>query len=212
MAVISRGYRARRRRSVRVAAPRTSPPHGPCSISCPAPSCTQNTATSSAMRRAWARLCVTITTRVLAAQRRDQVLDDAARDRVERAARLVHQQHLGFEHQRARQAEPLLLPAGERQRRRVEPVLAPRPRGPTRRSAASASASAPRRSRMPWCSSGNVEVAPDRQRERVRPSGRSCRRGGAARPRRRARLVDVAAVERDPAVDARSRGSGRSSG
>ena len=51
------------------------------------------------------------------------------RARVERRARLVEQQHLGPRRQRAGDAEPLLLAAGEAQRRVVEVVadLVPQP-------------------------------------------------------------------------------------
>ena len=42
-----------------------------------------------------------------------QLLDLLRRDRVERASRLVEQEHFGLVGERARDAEPLLLPAGE---------------------------------------------------------------------------------------------------
>src|SRR5262249_40434273 len=53
----------------------------------------------------------------------DQLLDLGRRDRVERRTGLVHQQDLGFHRQRARDAEPLLLPAGEAWAGFVEGVL-----------------------------------------------------------------------------------------
>ena len=45
------------------------------------------------------------------------------RDRVERRARLVHQDHVGLDREAARDAQPLLLPARERVRRLLELVL-----------------------------------------------------------------------------------------
>ena len=57
------------------------------------------------------------------AQLHDQLLDLLGRLRVERRAGLVEQQHLRLRHQRPRDAEPLLLPAGELQRRMGEVVL-----------------------------------------------------------------------------------------
>ncbi len=44
-------------------------------------------------------------------------------DRVEAGGRLVEQQDLGLQRQAAGDAQPLLLPAGEAQRRAVQPVL-----------------------------------------------------------------------------------------
>ena len=52
----------------------------------------------------------------------DQLLDLRGGDGIERRRGLVHQEHLGLDRQRARDAEPLLLPAGEIERRRLEPV------------------------------------------------------------------------------------------
>ena len=51
--------------------------------------------------------------RVLGLELVDQVLDRRGRDRVEGRARLVHQQHLRLDRDRAGDAEPLLLAAGE---------------------------------------------------------------------------------------------------
>ena len=56
--------------------------------------------------------------RVAALQLVNQLLDPLGRDRVERRRRFVHQQDLGLDRQRARDAETLLLAAGERERRR----------------------------------------------------------------------------------------------
>ena len=61
--------------------------------------------------------------RDLLAQLDDQVLYHLRRLRVERRAWLVKQQHLGIGGQRASDAEPLLLAAGEAQRGMVEVVL-----------------------------------------------------------------------------------------
>src|SRR6202035_4642700 len=52
----------------------------------------------------------------------DEILDDACRDRVERAARLVHQQHLRTRSDRSCDAQPLLLTARETQCRTIEIV------------------------------------------------------------------------------------------
>ncbi len=68
-------------------------------------------------------------------------------DRVERRAGLVHQQHLGLDGERAGDAEPLLLAAGERQRRALAAGPSPRPRA--RRAAATARPARPCRRVMP---------------------------------------------------------------
>ena len=52
---------------------------------------------------------------VLLRQLPHQVFDLQRGDRVERAARLVHQDHVGLDGERARDAQALLLPAGERE-------------------------------------------------------------------------------------------------
>src|SRR3954447_576272 len=57
------------------------------------------------------------------AQLDDQVLDHLRRFRVERRAGLVEEQDLGLGRQRPGDAEPLLLAAGELQRRMVEVVF-----------------------------------------------------------------------------------------
>ena len=53
----------------------------------------------------------------------DQILDLRGRDRIERGARLVHEDDLGLDGDRAGDAQALLLAAGERQRAVVEAVL-----------------------------------------------------------------------------------------
>src|SRR5262249_53135024 len=53
----------------------------------------------------------------------DKLLDASGGDGVERARRLVHQQHLWFHGKGPRDAEPLLLPSGQRGGSRVQPVL-----------------------------------------------------------------------------------------
>src|SRR5688572_6610257 len=52
--------------------------------------------------------------RVAAAQLPDQLFDARRSDRIERRARLVHEQHLGVDRDRARNAQALLLTARER--------------------------------------------------------------------------------------------------
>ena len=52
-----------------------------------------------------------------------QVLDARGRDRIERRSRLVHQDHVRLDGERARDAEALLLAAGEPERVVLEPVL-----------------------------------------------------------------------------------------
>src|SRR3982751_6872083 len=53
----------------------------------------------------------------------DQFLDALRRDWIERRGGLVHQQHVGPDRQRARDAQPLLLPPGEGERRFVQAIL-----------------------------------------------------------------------------------------
>ena len=53
----------------------------------------------------------------------DEIFDLARRDRVERRGRLVHQDDFGIDGETARDAEPLLLPARERERGAVEAIL-----------------------------------------------------------------------------------------
>ena len=61
--------------------------------------------------------------RVVLAQLHHQVLDPAGRDRIERRARLVHQDHVGLDREAARDAEPLLLAARHAEGVRLQPVL-----------------------------------------------------------------------------------------
>jgi hypothetical protein len=51
--------------------------------------------------------------RVVALQGVHEVLDARRGDRIERRSRLVHEQHVRLDGEAARDAEPLLLPAGE---------------------------------------------------------------------------------------------------
>jgi hypothetical protein len=67
--------------------------------------------------------------RVIPLQLEDQLLDALGRHRVEGGAGLVHQQHLGLVAQRAGDAEPLLLAAGEAGGHVIEPVLDLVPKG-----------------------------------------------------------------------------------
>src|SRR6266508_4113531 len=52
-----------------------------------------------------------------------QLRDARGGDRVEGRAGLVHQQHVGLDGDRARDAEALLLPAGQAERALVQPIL-----------------------------------------------------------------------------------------
>ena len=61
--------------------------------------------------------------RVVALELVHQVLDPRRRDRVERRRRLVHQDHVRLDREAARDAEALLLAAGEAERRLLQPVL-----------------------------------------------------------------------------------------
>ena len=61
--------------------------------------------------------------RLLGAPREDELIDLRGRNRVERAAGLVHEQHLGIRRDRARNAEPLPLAARKLGRARVEAAL-----------------------------------------------------------------------------------------
>src|SRR5512133_1041924 len=61
--------------------------------------------------------------RVLLLQPVDQLLDALSGDRVQRRRRFVHQQDLRFDGERPGDAEPLLLPAGERQRALLQAIL-----------------------------------------------------------------------------------------
>src|SRR4051794_39111276 len=61
--------------------------------------------------------------RVVGLELVDQVLDRGGGDRVERRARLVHQQHLRLDRDGPGDAQALLLTAGEAHARLAEPVL-----------------------------------------------------------------------------------------
>src|SRR5258705_6252590 len=61
--------------------------------------------------------------RVALPELRDELLDLQRRDRVHGAARLVHQDHLRLDRDRARDAQPLLLAAGESDPCLAEAVL-----------------------------------------------------------------------------------------
>jgi hypothetical protein len=61
--------------------------------------------------------------RVVALQLVHEVFDARRRDRVERRGRLVHQDHVRLDRERARDAQTLLLPARERERILLQPVL-----------------------------------------------------------------------------------------
>src|SRR5215471_2992510 len=61
--------------------------------------------------------------RVVALELVDELLDLLRRDRVERRCGLVHQDDLGLDRERPRDAEPLLLAAREAERRGVEAIL-----------------------------------------------------------------------------------------
>src|SRR3546814_7604492 len=70
--------------------------------------------------------------RVAALQFVDQLLDPRGRDRIERRARLVHQDYLSIDRDRAGDAQPLLLPARQRGAAVMEAILdlVPQPRLP----------------------------------------------------------------------------------
>ena len=61
--------------------------------------------------------------RVIFFQFGDQFLDLHGRDRVQRRTGFVHQQHFRLHRQQPGDAQALLLPAGQRHRRRLQPVL-----------------------------------------------------------------------------------------
>ena len=92
-------------------------------------------AVRSATRAACCMLWVTITIVTRALSSIDQLLDLQRRDRVERRAGLVHQDHLGVDRERAGDAQPLLLAAGETRAGLVQPVgdLLPQPGAAQRR-------------------------------------------------------------------------------
>ena len=80
-------------------------------------------AVRSLTRPACCMLWVTITIVYSVLDLLHQVLDAGGRDRVERRARLVHQDHLGLDGDRAGDAQALLLAARQAERRALQPVL-----------------------------------------------------------------------------------------
>ena len=61
--------------------------------------------------------------RVLALELVDEILDARRRDRIERRRGLVHEDHVRLDRERARDAEALLLAAGEAERVLLQTVL-----------------------------------------------------------------------------------------
>ena len=140
----------------------------------------------------------------------DQLLDLLRRDRVERAGRLVEQQHLRLVGERARDAKALLLPAGETERRCAKPVLH---FVPERRAA-----QRPLHDRIDRFRVGNAvdagavgDVVVDRLREMDSSAGTPFPRAAAARPRRATARRYYCRRARDR-LRAGSRESGRSAG
>ena len=133
----------------------------------------------------------------------DQLLDLQRRDRVERRAGLVHQDHLGFDRERARDAQPLLLAAREARRRARAGGRRPRPTG--RRCAAPPRPCACRspRLRRAEAQAGGDVVEDRHRRERVGlledHADRAAHRDDVDRG-----VVDVEVVEQHPALGARA--------
>lgn len=108
---------------------------------------------------------MTISTRVAAPQAHDQVLDDAAGEGIERAARLIHEEHFRREDQGFGHTQPLLLAtprAGESRRSLTSSHR------PTSRSTVSTARAICSLSRSPCSRRGNSRFLPDRQGKRVR--------------------------------------------
>ena len=80
-------------------------------------------AVRSETRAACCMLCVTMTTVMSRAQLVDQLLDLLRADGIQRRRRLVEQQHLGLDGERAGDAEALLLAAGQADRAVAQPIL-----------------------------------------------------------------------------------------
>ena len=134
--------------------------------------------------------------RVRLLQRMHQILDARGCDRVERRGRLVHQDHVGLDGERAGDAQALLLAARERQRASLQPVLDLVPeRGPLQRAVHTLVevAAHPERARPVR------DVVVDRLRERVRALE------DHADPLSHLDRVDSAAVEVESVVEDRSR-------
>ena len=128
----------------------------------------QKKAVWSETRAACCMLCVTMTIVYLRLQLIHELFDSLGRDRIQRRRRFVHQQNLRLNRERARNAQPLLLSARQRNRRIVQPVLdfvpdAPRPSGSPRR----APAAPPRLARQPVDPQAVGDVLENRLRERV---------------------------------------------
>ena len=98
----------------------------------------------------------------------DQLLDALRGDRIERRRRLVHQQDLRLDGQRAGDAQPLLLAAGERQRRGVQPVLDLVPERRRLQARLDPAAQLGARARSAVDAQAVGDVVEDRLRERVR--------------------------------------------
>ncbi len=139
----------------------------------------------------------------------DQLLDHRRRDRVERGGRLVHQEHVGPCGDRPRDAQPLLLPAGQAGARLAQPVLdlVPQSRPPERgldqrrelrlvRASARGCAARRRRSRRSTSGTGSASGTPSRPARAARPR----RRRGSRRRPRRAGSTPVTRHDRDGVV------------
>ena len=103
--------------------------------------------------------------RVVALQLGHEIFDPTGRDRVQRRARLVHQDDVRLDRERAGDAEPLLLAAGERERALLQLVLHLVPeRGLGQRVLDDLVQTAP----LPVHPRAERDVVVDRLRERVR--------------------------------------------
>ena len=100
-------------------------------------------AVRSDTRAACCMLWVTITIEYSLLELEHQVLDPAGGDRVERRARLVHQDHVGLDGERAGDAEALLLAAGHAEGVRLEAVLDLVPQRRARRARSTISSMSP---------------------------------------------------------------------
>jgi hypothetical protein len=142
--------------------------------------------------------------RVAGAQLIDQILDARRRNRVERRARLVHQNHFRLDRDGARDAQALLLTAGQPGPRPRQPVLHLRPQsGPLQAGADDlVQIGAAARQAVNARTVGHVLV--DRLRKRIG----FLEHHADARPQLGgilALVMDVTAVEQDRSGDTRSR-------
>ena len=148
-------------------------------------------------------LCVTMIDGVLTRQLAHQVLDADRGDRVERAARLVHQDHLRPHGDAAGDAQALLLAAGEVDGRRAELVahLVPEPGPPAAPTRSISESSLPPCAQQPRA---DADVVPDRhRRERIRPlEHHADALAHVARDPRRGRRCPAPSTQH-PALDAR---------